>query len=54
MMVVIVVVCATFGLIVSDAKNDIMCLRTKGMPEPIVVFNIEGVDQVYNQTSEFV
>ena len=47
----IVVVCATFGLIVSDAKIDIMCLCTKGMPEPIAVFNIEGVDQVYNQTN---
>ena len=54
MMVVIVVVCATFGLILSGAKTDIMCLRTKGMPEPIAVLNIEGVDQVYNQTNEFV
>ena len=40
----IVVVCATFGLIVSEAKTDTMCLCTKGMPGPIAVFNIEGVD----------
>ena len=38
---VIVVVCAASGLIVSDAKTEIMCLCTKGMPEPIAVFNME-------------
>ena len=42
-MAVIVVVCATFRFIISDAKTDTMCLCTKGMPEPIAVFNIEGV-----------
>ena len=31
MMGVIVVVCAAFGLIVSEAKTEIMCLRAKGM-----------------------
>ena len=51
---VIVVVCAASGLIVSDAKTEIMCLRTKGMPEPIAVFNMEGAGRVYNQTNEFV
>ena len=30
---VVVVVCAAFGLAVSKAKTEIMCLRTKGMPE---------------------
>ena len=30
MMEVIVVVCAVFGLTVSEAKTDIMCLRAKG------------------------
>ena len=30
---VIVVVCAVFGLTVSEAKTEIMCLRAKGMPE---------------------
>ena len=29
MMVVIVVVCAAFGLTVSEAKTEIMCLRAK-------------------------
>ena len=29
----IVVVCAAFDLAVSEAKTEIMCLRTKGMPE---------------------
>ena len=33
MMGVIVVVCAAFGLTVSEAKTEIMCLRAKGMPE---------------------
>ena len=33
MMDVIVVVCAAFGLTVSEAKAEIMCLRAKGMPE---------------------
>ena len=49
----IVVVCAASGLIVSDAKTEIMCFRTKGMPEPIAMFNTEGAGQVYNQTNEF-
>ena len=31
MMRVIVVVCAAFGLAVSEANTKIMCLRTKGM-----------------------
>ena len=35
MMGVIVVMCAAFGLIVSETKTEIelMCLRTKGIPE---------------------
>ena len=37
----IVVVCAAFGLTLSEAKTEIMCLRAKGMP-------------VYNQTNGFV
>ena len=51
---VIVVVSAASGVIVSDAKTELMCLGTKGMPEPIVVFNMKGAGQVYNQTNEFV
>ena len=48
---VIGVVCAAFGLTVSEAKTEIMCLRTKGM---IATFSVEAADQVYNQTIEFV
>ena len=33
MMGVIVVVCAAFGLTLSEAKTEIMCLRARGMPE---------------------
>ena len=51
---VIVVVCAEFGLTVSEAKTEIMCLRAKGMPEFTVIFSVEVADQVYNQTNEFV
>ena len=51
---VIVVVCAAFGLTVSEAKTEIMCLRAKGMPESTTTFGIEAAGQVYNQTNEFV
>ena len=54
MMGVIVVVCAAFGLIVSEAKTEIMCLRAKGMPNSPATFSVEAAGQVYNQTNEFV
>ena len=54
MMVVIVTVCAAFGLSVSEAKTEIMCLRTRGMPDATATFSVEAADQVYKQTHEFV
>ena len=54
MMGVIVVVCAAFGLIVSEAKTEIVCLRAKGMPESTAIFSVEVAGQVYKQTNEFV
>ena len=54
MMGVIVVVCAAFGLTISEAKTEIMCLRAKGMPESTATFSVEAAGQVYNQTNEFV
>ena len=51
---VIVVVCAAFGLIVSEAKTEIMCLRAKGMPESTATFSVEAAGQVYSQTNDFV
>ena len=51
---VIVVVCAAFGLIVLEAKTEIVCLRVKGMPESIATFSVEAAGQVCNQTNEFV
>ena len=51
---VMVVVCATFGLTVSEAKTEIMCLRAKRMPESAATFSVEAAGQVYNQTNEFV
>ena len=54
MMGVIVVVCAAFGLTVSETKTDIMCFRAKGMPEYTPTFSAEAAGQVYNQTDEFV
>ena len=54
MMGVIVVVCAAFGLTVSEAKTEITCLRAKGMPESTATFSVEAAGQVYNQTNEFV
>ena len=49
---VIVVVCAAFGLTVSEAKTELMCLRTKGMPESTATFSVEAAGQVYSQTNE--
>ena len=54
MMGVIVVVGAAFGLTVSEAKTEIMCLRANGMPESTATFSVEAVGHVYNQTNEFV
>ena len=52
---VVVVVCAAFGLTVSEAKTEIMCLRAKGMSESTAIFSVEeAAGQVYNQTNEFV
>ena len=51
MMEVIVVVCAAFGLTVSEAKTKAMCLRAKGMPESTATFSVEAAGQVYNQTT---
>ena len=42
MMGVIVVVCAAFGLTVSEAKTEIMCLRVEGMPESTATFSVEA------------
>ena len=54
MMEVIVVVCAAFGLTISEAKTEIMCLRAKGMPESTTTFSVEAAGQPYNETNEFV
>ena len=41
------VVCAAFGLTVSEAKPEIMCLRAKGMPESTAIFSVEAAGQVW-------
>ena len=46
---VIVVVSTGFGLTVSEARTDTMCLRGKGMPESTAIFSVESAGQVYNQ-----
>ena len=53
MMEVIVVVCAAFGLTVSEAKTEIMYLRAKGMPETIHIQR-RGSGPGVHQTNEFV
>ena len=50
----IVAVCAAFGLTVSEAKTEIMCLCAKRMPESTAIFSVEAAGQVHNQTNEFV
>ena len=54
MMGVIVIVCAAFGLTVSEAKTEIMFLRTKGMRESAAIFSVEAASQVYNQTNDII
>ena len=51
---VIMVVCAAFGLTVSETKTRIMCLRAKGMPESTAISHVEVAGQVYNQMNEFI
>ena len=48
------VVCAAFGLTVSEAKTEIMRLPSKGMSKSTATFSLEAAGQVYNQTSELV
>ena len=45
MMMVIVTVCAAFGLMVSEANMEIMCFQTKGGGQ--VPFIITALGQVY-------
>ena len=52
MMTVIVTACAAFGLTVSEAKTEIMCLQTKGGGH--VPFTVTAAGQVYKQTVEVV
>ena len=54
MMRAIVVVCPTFGLTVSEAKTEIMCLRTKDVLESTAMFSVEAAGEMDNQTNEFV
>ena len=52
---VIVVLCAAFGLPVSETRTEmILCLRTKRLPESTAIFSIEVAGKMYNQTNEFV
>ena len=51
---VIVVKFVAFGLTLSEAKTEIMCLRAKGMPESTATFSVEAAGQVYSQTNESV
>ena len=50
MMTVIATACSPFGLTVSEAKTEIMCLQTKGMGK--VSFTINAAGQIYKQTIE--
>ena len=41
---VIEVMCAAFGLTVSEAKTEIVCLRAKGVSESTAIFSVEAAD----------
>ena len=47
-------VCEAFGLTVSEAKAEIMCLRTRGIPDVATTFSVEAAGQVYKQAHDFV
>ena len=51
-MTVIVAACSAFGITISEAKTEIMCLQTKDGGEVLFAFNAAG--QVYKETIEFV
>ena len=51
-MTVIVTACSSFGLTVSEAKTDTMCLESKCGGK--VSFSINAAGQVYQQKIEFV
>ena len=51
---VIVIVCSAFGLTVSEANTDTMCLGTVGMPEETTISSVEAAGQMYHQTNELV
>ena len=51
---VMVVMSAAFRLTQLETQTEIMCLRTKGMPESTAVSSVEAAGQAYNQTDEFV
>ena len=51
MMGVIVVVCAAFGLTVSEANTEIMGLRTKGTPESTATFSVQRARCTTKRTS---
>ena len=50
-MAVIVTACSAFGLRVSEANTEILCLQTKGGGK--VSFTINAAGQVYKQAFEF-
>ena len=50
---VIAEVRGAFGLTVSEAKTEIMCLRAKGMPESTAIFSVVAAGEVYDKTHEF-
>ena len=46
------VVCAAFGITISENKTKILCLHTKGVPESAVIFRVETAVQVCDQTNK--
>ena len=52
MITAMVTACAAFGLTVSEAKTEIMCLQTKGGGHMLFTFTAAG--QVNNQTVKIV
>lgn len=45
----ILTMCVAFGLTFIEAKTEIMCLRTNGVPDAPATFGVEAAGKVYNK-----
>lgn len=54
MMIAIASVCEAFSLKVSETKTEIICLRTRALPDAATIFSVKATDQVYKRAHDLV